>query len=178
MRQYLDYMMKTGIYLKNWPVLRVFFLSWRLAGITLLALSATGCGSTKRVGITAATDSLSWNEKVSVTLATIPMSIAQASIPIDSLRNLPTGAIFEQKSGQASMRLAYEKGTVIATASCDSLQELVYAYERQLDSLRLRHQSTQTEIQTTAHPFHGFFYGFLSGIALIALFLLFFKYKQ
>lgn len=50
----------------------------------------------------------------------------------DSLRDLPTGASYHAKSGQANLdvKKGAEPGTIVVYASCDSLQRLVDYYER------------------------------------------------
>lgn len=51
---------------------------------------------------------------------------------VDSLLDLPVGASYHAKSGQANLdvKKVSEPGTIVVYASCDSLQQLVYYYER------------------------------------------------
>ena len=47
-------------------------------------------------------------------------------IPIDSLRKLPEDAVYEKKEGKATVKAGVKDGTLLVSASCDSLQALVY----------------------------------------------------
>ncbi len=75
---------------------------------------------------------LAWDRKVNVTLATTPKSLAKLAIPLDSLRKLPEGATFNNKSGQATASAAFKNDTLFVEASCDSLQNLVYQLEEKI----------------------------------------------
>ena len=56
----------------------------------------------------------------------IPASSVKLSIPADSLRQLPEGAVYRGKSGQANLTVGSDdSGNIVAEASCDSLQQLV-----------------------------------------------------
>ncbi|UVR15612.1 hypothetical protein [Parabacteroides distasonis] len=45
------------------------------------------------------------------------------TIPADSLRKLPEGAVYRGKSGQANLTVGSDdSGNIVAEASCDSLQ--------------------------------------------------------
>ena len=55
------------------------------------------------------------------------------TLTADSLLDLPTGASYHAKSGQARVDVSKgaEPGTIVVYASCDSLQQLVEYYEEQ-----------------------------------------------
>ena len=62
-------------------------------------------------------------------------------LPIDSLRKLPEDAVYEKKEGKASVK----DGTLLVSASCDSLQALVYSQQEAL--VRIRDTLEQYESQ-------------------------------
>lgn len=158
----------------NLSTLKSWLSKWWIASIMLSVLLATSCRTTSKNTSDSLTDSLEWHRKVSVTLATIPSSLAELTIPIDSLRNLPEGAVYEKKSGQAGLKVGYKKGQVIASASCDSLQQLVYDLEEKLH--RARSELVQKDTVKEAPLFTlkscltgfvvGFAVGFIIGIVI------------
>ena len=79
-------------------------------------------------------DSLVWDRKVSATPEIIPPARATLSVPLDSLRKLPGGAAYTERSGQATVSLTFREGDVIASARCDSLERLVFELAEQLYS--------------------------------------------
>lgn len=113
--------------------------------IMTAALSAFSCRSTKGTSTIEGADSLRWDKKVSVTLATIPSSLARMEIPIDSLRKLPEDAVYEKKEGKATVKAGVKDGTLLVSASCDSLQALVYSQQEAL--VRIRDTLEQYESQ-------------------------------
>lgn len=70
------------------------------------------------------------------------MSKVEMEIPMESLLNLPDGAVYADKSGQAGIKVSHKKGTdgkpeaVYVYASCDSLQLQCERYEKTVSSLR------------------------------------------
>lgn len=111
---------------------RGYYTNCLFVGIMLFALLGQSCKSTSQTAKVETIDSLSWNKRVSVTLATIPSSLAQLTVPMGSLCKLPSGASYTAQSGQAALKLVYDKGNILASASCDSLQEVVYNLEEEL----------------------------------------------
>ena len=70
-------------------------------------------------------------------MAGIPASSVKLTIPADSLRKLPDGAVYRGKSGQANLTVRNDgSGNIVAEASCDSLQQLVLWYEEELTRIR------------------------------------------
>lgn len=75
----------------------------------------------------------------------IPASSVKLSIPADSLRKLPEGAVYRGKSGQANLTVGSDdSGNIVAEASCDSLQQLVLWYEEELAHISVA--KTKSEI--------------------------------
>ena len=66
-------------------------------------------------------------------------------IPIDSLRRLPEEAFYEKKEGKATVKAGVKDGTLLVSASCDSLQALVYSQQEAL--VRIRDTLEQYESQ-------------------------------
>lgn len=75
----------------------------------------------------------------------------ELTIPTQNLRNLPTGAVYSDKQGQASVEVRYEAPPgepeiIIITAVCDSLQVLCRELERELIRIRNDTEKEKTEI--------------------------------
>lgn len=77
---------------------------------------------------------------------TIPSSLATLAIPVDSLRRLPTGAVYQKRDGRATVSATVKDGTLVVHAECDSLQQLVYELEERLSAQR-EQASTRKEIK-------------------------------
>ena len=144
----------------------------------LVALLALSCKTTKENTSLSLRDNLTWNRKVSVGLAIVPPSLAELTIPMDSLRKLPEGAAYTKKSGQATLTLKIKGDSVQGTASCDSLQQQVFELQEQLHQARDRLEQSQTEIKPAANPLKHYLYGVLTGIILVISFYFFIKYGK
>lgn len=103
-------------------------------------------------------------------MAGIPASAVMLTIPADSLRKLPDGAVYRGKSGQANLTVGTDgKGNLVAEASCDSLQQLVLWYEEELARIRSETQSeisndVQTVEKRPPNRMRTFMTGVLAGI--------------
>ena len=110
------------------------------------------------------------------------MSQVEMSIPMDSLRNLPSGAVYHKKSGQANASVATKGDTIIIVATCDSLQREVDYYENlylstkvKLDNLK---ETVQTEKERHSNPVKiafvclmaGFIVGIISTVIILTKF--------
>lgn len=98
------------------------------------------------------------------------------TIPTDSLRNLPKGALYEKKSGQATLKIGYDNGAIVATASCDSLQQMVYRLEEELQLAygRLEQHDTETKKEYPALTLRSA----LAGAIIILLTVLIYQFLQ
>jgi len=90
---------------------------------------------------------------------------------MDSLRELPLGATYRSKSGQATATVSMKGNTVVVYAECDSLQQLVYNLEEQLSSVSM-HQERKEIIRTPAPMSFKtkakcFFYGVITGLFIM-----------
>ena len=103
-------------------------------------------------------------------MAGIPASAVKLTIPADSLRKLPDGAVYRGKSGQANLTVGTDgKGNLVAEASCDSLQQLVLWYEEELTRIRSETKSeisndVQTVEKRLPNRMRTFMTGVLAGI--------------
>lgn len=143
----------------------------------LLALPALSCRTVSENTSTLRSDRLAWDRKVSVTLATIPTSLATLTAHPDSLRSLPPGAAYTARSGQATVRLEMDNGRIRATASCDSLQQLVVALEEQLHQSAEQAMQQEKEIKPFTTPLRTKLEWFLSGI-IISILIILIYYKN
>ena len=107
--------------------------------------------------------------------AGIPRSMVQLKIAPDRLHDLPDGAVFHDKSGQASLTVGRdEKGNIVAEASCDSLQRLVLCYEEELARIRSEtaeqvSNDVQTELKRPPNIIGTFLIGAAAGLLAGAL---------
>ena len=103
-------------------------------------------------------------------MAGVPASSVKLSIPADSLRKLPEGAVYRGKSGQANLTVGSDgSGNIVAEASCDSLQQLVLWYEEELTRIRNETKNNvsndvQMEEKRPPNRMRTFMTGVLAGI--------------
>lgn len=153
--------MKTNNYTGLSPGLRGLYRRLPLAFIMIIALSVMSCASSKNLTRSASqshevkTDSVQIKTTRSLTYAPVPESKVQVAIPMQNLLNLPTGAVFTDRKGQATVQVKFVKDTVYVgkvqqikeyiyvTGTCDSLQRQCEYYENELT--RIRGQSVQNE---------------------------------
>ena len=141
-----------------------------LASITLIALFATSCGSTKKMTENARTsiDSVLLKEVRQVVNIPIPQSKVELKIPTQNLRSLPAGASFSRKNGQARVKVEAVGDTVYVSATCDSLQVQCERYEKELTRIRSDTDKQVTEIKknTFQTAFKWCSTGFIAGVVL------------
>lgn len=165
------------------------FLAWKercrwlaLASITLIALSVTSCGSTKKMTESARTtiDSVLLKEVRQVINIPIPLSKVELKIPTQSLHSLPPGASFSEKKGQAGVRVEAIGDTVYVSATCDSLQVQCERYEKELTRIRsdTDRQVTETKKNTFQTAFKWCSTGFTAGVILTLVVIIIFKRKK
>lgn len=103
-------------------------------------------------------------------MAGIQASAVKLTIPADSLRKLPDGAVYRGKSGQANLTVRNDgSGNIVAEASCDSLQQLVLWYEEELTRIRNETNSetsndVQMEEKRPLNRMRTFITGVLAGL--------------
>ena len=131
----------------------------------------------------------------------VPQSEVRMTIAADSLRKLPEGAVYADKSGQAHVSVSRKAATatepeyIYVYASCDSLALQCERYERQIRNLHSQYDERLNEMQNrlaaTSHELEEvkekppnaigtalkwYFYGLLSGI--LATIIIFIKLKK
>lgn len=98
----------------------------------ILFLFASCASSKKSYSFVQQTDSLRQTSRLSIQSIQVPESRARLVVPSAKLKELPPSAAFVQRSGQATAEIRFLHDTLFVTASCDSLQSLVYQYEEEL----------------------------------------------
>lgn len=148
-----------------------------------------------------ALDSVSELVEIRTEPVKVPMSAVTLTIVTDSLRSLPAGASYSERSGQASVKVSRKAATatepeyIYVYASCDSLQLQCERYERQIRNIHSQYGERLNEMQNrlaaTSHELEEvkekppnaigtalkwYFYGLLSGI--LATIIIFIKLKK
>ena len=120
----------------------------------LIILFFANCSSRKHTAsFYQQTDSLLQTSRLTVQTARIPESRADLSIPVTALKELPAGAAFIQKSGQATAEIQHLRDTLFVSATCDSLQTLVWQYEEQINKLSTQTQKSEKRTKRDLLPF-------------------------
>ena len=148
-----------------------------------------------------ALDSVSELVEIRTEPVRVPMSSVTLTIATDSLRSLPAGASYSERSGQASVKVSRKAATatepeyIYVYATCDSLQLQCERYERQIRNMRSEYGERLNEMQgrlsATSHELEEvkekppnvigtalkwYFYGLLSGI--LVTIIIFIKLKK
>lgn len=148
-----------------------------------------------------ALDSVSELVEIRTEPVRVPMSSVTLTIATDSLRSLPAGASYSERSGQASVKVSRKAATatepeyIYVYATCDSLQLQCERYERQirnihsqygerLNEMQGRLSATSNELEEVKEKppnvigtaLKWYFYGLLSGI--LATIIIFIKLKK
>lgn len=187
-----------------------------VAIIVLSALFLTGCATHRKsetaskqeqileTALTASAtrlDSASEVVEIRTEPVKVPMSAVTLTIATDSLRSLPAGASYSERSGQASVKVSRKAATatepeyIYVYASCDSLMLQCERYERQLRNLHSEYDERLNEMQNrlaaTLHELEEvkekppnaigtalkwYFFGLLSGI--LATIIIIIKLKK
>ena len=142
----------------RWPVSGRLLTMPTVAAIVLSVLSLTGCAAHRKSVTEAkeeqlsetirtdsvirlAIDSVSELVEIRTEPVKVPMSSVTLTIATDSLRSLPAGASYSERSGQASVKVTRRAATatepeyIYVYATCDSLQLQCERYERYIRNL-------------------------------------------
>jgi hypothetical protein len=133
----------------------------------IIALFAVSCKSNTTTSRGAQKEIGLFTERLTGTLATIPVERVPLIIQISSLHNVPPGARFVAKSGRATAELEVKGDTLIVTATCDSLQQLIYTYEAELQNYQEAEQQTITKAEYNPFSIKSFIYGLMAGVLII-----------
>ena len=189
-----------------------------IAVITLTVLFSSGCASHRKSVTKAreeqssetirtdsvvrlAIDSVSELVEIRTEPVKVPMSAVTLTIATDSLRSLPAGASYSERSGQASVKVSRKAATatepeyIYVYASCDSLMLQCERYERQIRNIHSQYDERLNEMQNrlaaTLHELEEvkekppnaigtalkwYFFGLLSGI--LATIIIIIKLKK
>ncbi len=129
--------MKTENYTGPLPVWRKLSRKLPFVAIGLIALCATSCKSPAGMSTSSLTDSLHQKRKVEFGLLPVPMSQVSITLPVEAIEQLPSGAAYTDRNGQATVTLRKGTGdTIVVTATCDSLQRQYLLLEEELTRLR------------------------------------------
>jgi hypothetical protein len=140
--------------------------------ILLIIFLLTSCSTRKQTHSSRQqTDSLRQTSRLSVRTTKIPESRARLTVPVGTLKKLPAGAAFVQKSGQATAEIRFLHDTLFVYATCDSLQALVYQYEEETEQLHVRLENSQTKKSQKQRTVLGIF-------GLLFIVCLFFKWRR
>ena len=148
-----------------------------------------------------ALDSVSELVEIRTEPVRVPMSSVTLTIATDSLRSLPAGASYSERSGQASVKVSRKAATatepeyIYVYATCDSLLLQCERYERtirslhkdygeQLNGMVTRLAEARQEVQEVKEKppnvigtaLKWYFYGLLSGI--LVTIIIFIKLKK
>lgn len=114
----------------------------------LLLVILSSCASHKVLDRNAvSSDSLRQTTRLSIRQISVPESRADLQIPVAGLRELPPAAVYTAKSGQATAVVRFIHDTLFVSASCDSLQQLVYDYQQQIEKMSYFVQNSQKKTE-------------------------------
>ena len=145
-----------------------------VAVILLTALFWSGCASHRKSERTAregqtletvrtdsvvrlASEGVSELAEVRTEAVTVPKSAVSLTIATDSLRRLPAGASYSERSGQASVKVgrvaatATEPESIYVYATCDSLLVQCERYERTIRTLQRNYGEQLRGMETRAN---------------------------
>ncbi len=151
------------------------FQGLKVAGILIIVLLTTSCGGSRKLYRSQETtiDSVLLKETSTAKVVHVPASTATLSIPTVNLRDLPPGAAYTSKKGQAGLKVTADSTTIYVTATCDSLEILCHELERELIRIRGDTKKEVTEVEKNSFLAGvkwcsiGFVLGVLSVIILI-----------
>ena len=72
------------------------------------------------------------SERLKASAINVPGGGATLRIPLSGLRPLPEGAAYTERDGRAALSARILRDTLYIDATCDSLQQVVWEYERLL----------------------------------------------
>ena len=113
-----------------------------MISIWMCTLALTACGASKESVVNQ--QKADWGQQsFRETLQTqvVPMSEANLAIPVTALHELPPKAAFHQSSGQAHVSVRLVHDTLFVESRCDSLMQLVYQYENQINQWQQERQN-------------------------------------
>lgn len=80
----------------------------------------------------------------------VPRSESKLVLPIQSIKSLPAGAKYSERSGRSSVDVRYLHDSIFIDANCDSVSILRKEYSSKVEALR-HELSESNKIQTTGN---------------------------
>ena len=142
---------------------------------SLLCLSLLGCAGRRDVATwEERARAVARDERLEAATLLSPGGMATLRVPLSGgrLPDLPGGATFARRDGVASVSARVARDTLYIVATCDSLQRLVWAYERRLAGEAS--ESATTERHADWRPVRLWPYL----LAIVALFVLVYVLKR
>lgn len=144
-----------------------------------VVLPVLSCRTIKEDTSIRVADSLRWDKKVSVTLATTPLPPVRLTAPLDSLRKLPAGAVYTDSSGGLRVTASLKGDSLCVTAETENLPRLEYQEEESREQTRSGQSESVTVKEPAAVPFWNRLKHGLNGILIAFIIIIIFKrYKQ
>lgn len=144
-----------------------------------VVLPVLSCRTIKEDTFIRVADSLRWDRKVSVTLATTPLPPVRLTAPLDSLRKLPAGAVYTDSSGGLRVTASLKGDSLCVTAETENLPRLEYQEEESREQTRSEQSESETVKEPAAVPFWNRLKHGLNGILIAFIIIIIFKrYKQ
>lgn len=125
-----------------------FFLAAACTGLLLAGCAGrirTATTHTVSFRQTGRNDTAILQRRAYIASSALPAEHARLVIPLDSIRQLPAGALYAHKTGRATASLRFRTDTLYLYASCDSLQTLLYGYEEEIRRLQTRTDTLQND---------------------------------
>lgn len=116
----------------------------------LSALLMSSCGGQKAIrSTTRCNEKDSVMERVTITSKPVTVPRSRVSLRLNEMQiaRLQPGAMFQDKSGQASVTVEKKDSIIVVTAVCDSLQILVERQKTEIYKLRESIEKQETEFQ-------------------------------
>lgn len=101
----------------------------------------------------------------------VPVSRVTLKLAKQDVNNLPDGAGYSGKSGQANLKTEIAGDSIFIYATCDSLQQRIEYYESELEKICYETEMHRKTIKKNMVQVAAVCYGsgFLTGITLILL---------
>ena len=150
--------------------------------VFLILLCLCCCKSSKLTTSAVSSDSLSVTESLKASQVTvIPESTVTLTIPVADLLSLPVTASIASSSNNATASVRIRADTVYVDARCDSLQVVIYEYEKRINEQNQFTYTNSEEQNTSAimprdrFSLKWFAIGICCGLIILTIFLLTFK---
>ncbi|MCM0719327.1 hypothetical protein NBH15_13705 [Parabacteroides sp. W1-Q-101] len=154
---------------------------WFVLCMTVV-LPAPSCRSMKEDTSIRVVDSLRWDRKVSATLVTTPLPPVRLTAPLDSLRKLPSGAVYTSSSGGLRVTAKVKGDSLCVTAEAEGPSRLEYREEESRERVRGEQSETVTVKEPATESFWTRFKGYsksiLTGIILTIIIQIIYKLWQ